>query len=213
LNHEDCSAVGTPKNKNLNCASTEQSYSIIASVTTPSDASDVIACDGIADLYAGAWDPVDMPDFWEFHGGGCSGSSNFTASSDFAAFSSCADLWAGRGMGGWQYGGIAGPVPDGNHARIKWAWYVTPENARFLLGGAEHYITRMTFRTGRALDCTGCRLPVCVAYEQETIAQLSGNYMRIVNLDWLNFNDPYGVQFCFTAVEKRSWGSVKSLYR
>jgi hypothetical protein len=218
LNHANCasSALVGPKNKNLNCASTTQTSLIFASLVLPTDLPSVIADAGIVDVQAGAVpDPADMPDFWEFQAGGCSGNANFTYSSDFSAFFDCVDLWAGLASGAGQYGGVGGPVPDGNRARIKWSWFVVPGDARTVIGGAEHYISRMLLRNARAAACTGCNTPVCVVYNEDALSDLGGNTLRVTNPDHITFNDPTNLSQCAgaTPTKNQSWGRVKSLYR
>jgi hypothetical protein len=156
-----------------------------------------------------------MPDFWEFQGGGCSGTSNFTYSADFSANINCADLWFGLASGGGQYGGVGGPVPDGSRARIKWSWFVVPGDARNVVGGTEYYMSRMLLRNARALACTGCSVPVCVVYNEDKLSDLSGGNRTITNPDFITFNDATGASQCpgATPTQNHSWGQVKALYR
>jgi hypothetical protein len=215
LNHNNCTALAGPKNKNLNCASTTQSSTIVASLAVPTDIPNVIADAGILDMQVGPPDPLNMPDFWEFNSGGCSGTANLTYSADFSAFSDCVDLWFGLASGGGQYGGVGGPTPDGSRARIKWSWFTTPGDARLLAGGAEHYISRMLLRNTRALACTGCTTPVCAVYNEDKISDLGGNTYTITGFDYLWFNDATNASGCpgATPTRNQSWGQVKSLYR
>jgi hypothetical protein len=216
LNHNNCSLAAAAKNKNLNCASTTQTSLIFASFVLDSDMPQVIADAGVVDLQAGLPDPVNMPDFWEFQAGGCSGNANFTYSSDFSAFSDCVDLWAGLASGAGQYGGVGGPVPDGSRARIKWSWFTTPGDARNVIGGEENYISRMLLRNARTLACPGCPEVVCVVYNEDKLSDLSGNTRTVINPDYITFNDATGGQSgCpgATPTKNESWGRVKALYR
>jgi hypothetical protein len=124
-------------------------------------------------------------------------------------------VWGGQASGGGQYGGLTGPVPDGNRARVKWSWAVLPANAFTIPGGTESYITRMLIRQARALACTGCNTPVCAVYNEEALSRLDGTSYKVTNFDYLTFNDATGASGCpgATPAAKKTWGPVKALYR
>jgi hypothetical protein len=217
LNHGNCSAVSPAKNKNLNCNSTTINDLVVASVAVANPLVDVIADLGIVDVVAGS-NPTVMPLFWQFQTGGCSGTSNLLFSADFSGGPfDCADLWGGTGSTGGQYGGQAGPIPDGNRARIKWSTAVLPDpiSAPEMDPDVEYYIEKLTFKQARAVACTlaTCQVPVCAVYVHEEFAQLSGiPYVVENNPDFITFN---GATNCpgATPTNQSSWGRVKSLYR
>jgi hypothetical protein len=162
-----------------------------------------------------------MPDFWQFQAGGC-GAGNLTFSGDFSAGPfQCHDLWQGRASGGGQYGGSQGPVPDGNRARLKFSWYVVPDDPAFVPGGRETYLCRITIRLSHAARCrSGCTTPVCVMFVEESLGLLGGQTQRFTNPDQVLINQtgqsggpsaascPMGQM-----VRRGTWGSVKQLYR
>ncbi len=188
INFDDCSAVSPPKTKFLDCASTTAT-TVIASVMTTNDLDGIVADLGFADVVVG-FDPVGMPDFWQFQASGC-GAGNLLLSNVFesSGWSTCLDLWSGLGGSGGQYGGIAGPNPDGNRARIKWTASVAPPEARSLPALVEAYVCRMTFRQAHLTTCpTGCDQPVCVIFLQESFWLLGGGTYDAYSADYCIFN-------------------------
>jgi hypothetical protein len=214
LNHDNCASsplVGA-KNKHLNCASTTDYSIIVTSLVLPTDIPNVIASLGVLHLLVGTVpDPANMPDFWEFNSGGCSGTNNFNYHSNFDPFlfSDCADLWFSLASGGGQYRVV------GNRARVTTSWGLTPLDARLLIGGAEQYISWMVIRNTSAGVCTGCNTPVCVVYNEEAISEIGGSTLRVTNPDHITFNDPGNLSSCpgATPTRNNSWGQVKALYR
>jgi hypothetical protein len=223
INFEDCSAAGYSKTKMLNCSDPNAVTRVITSVYVGSaDLPDIIADAGIVDVAVGYnWGPT-MPAFWQFHPAGC-GAGNFLFSSDFVAGPyTCYDLWAGRAAGGGQYGGLTGPNPDGNRARVKYTWAVTPDAPARAPGNTETYICRMTLRQSHLTDCSeGCGTPVCAVYHEEALLSLNGTTYKVTNPDYVIFNsyldlETHGRQVnCLhtSPAAPATWGQVKALYR
>jgi hypothetical protein len=227
LNHNDCSAGGTAKNKNMNCANTARQNVVIMSVDVGyPDVAGIITGNGIVDLQAGTSQSSVMPAFWQFQLTGCSGPTNWLWSADFTSGPwTCVDLWQGRATGGGRYGGVvSNHVPDGNRARITFSWSVPPETPAFAPAGNEVYVCRITIKQATALTCAGCNTPVCMVYEYEAFNQLNGGQREITNSDYITFNDSSGVTGCPSTchyppcyppipTERNTWGQVKALYR
>jgi hypothetical protein len=129
----------------------------------------------------------------------------------------CFDLWAGAASGGGQFAGYDRPVPIGSIARIKWSWFVTPENVRVLPGGTEVYIARVVIHQNHLVACpSGCSTAVCLHYNEEAIGTLDnpGQSFRVTNPDNLFVNDPTQQHYCgHVRTRPTTWGSVKALYR
>ena len=218
LNFTDCPA--SARNKNLDCTSTISTTVLIASANSAVDLNGVIADLGYIDVVVGT-DPSSLPPFWQFQTGGCAGSGRIIFSADFTANNICTDIWAGLGSTGGQWGGVTGPIPDGNRARVKWTTNVVPDLNFPIPAGQESYIEKITLRQAPAATCPGCNAPACAVYLGEGLYMISGGSVEILGgttgTEWLSFNDSSIIEMgCPPLVDptlKSTWGQVKSLYR
>jgi hypothetical protein len=220
LRWDDCNSTET--NKDWNCVATTGNWFVIASFDPGVTRSDLIAEDGLVDVIATNIGATVLPAFWQFNSGGCN-QGRMTFSSDFSTFGNCVDTWGGLASGGGQFGGKGGPQPEGNTARIKWSWFVVPGDARTITDGQEHYVSQFRIsRSAAAVACAGCADAVCMVYNQEQLAYLSGPAQQIIfstdqtnppYITWQNSaNDVFNCPIP-TPVRQRTWGEIKSLYR
>jgi hypothetical protein len=218
LNQNECSMVVNAHNKDLACATTVLN-TLVCSAKPVANVSGVIADLGYVDVVVGT-DPVSMPPFWHFETGGCAGSGRILFSADFTTNTGgCADVWAGLGSTGGQWGGATGPTPDGNRARVKWTTNVTPDLAFPVAGGTEAYIEKISLRNSPAATCAGCNTPACAVFLSEGLYLFAGGNVEIqggaAGTEWFTFNDSQNATHCPAPTPTRSttWGQVKSLYR
>jgi hypothetical protein len=215
VNFDDCSAIATEKDRNLDCSSSTAVTRVVASILVEFNLTDIIADEGAVDVAVGNDWRAGLPAFWQFNSGGC-GAGNIGFDANFAAGPyTCHDFWGGLAVIGGQYGGIGSPTPQGGIARIKWTAFVTPENVRTLPSGVEAYIARITFRQQHLASCPeGCNTPTCLYYQDEVLLDLKSQSYHVYEPDRLFINDPTHWHYCgFVPTKPTTWGSVKSLYR
>jgi len=217
LNITDCSHSAS-RNKDLNCSNSTSNMVLVPTAMPTSDVDGVMADLGYIDIVVGT-DPSSMPPYWQWQTGGCAGSGRIVFSADFSANTQCADVWAGQGNTGGQWGGATGPVPDGNRARVKWTTNVLPEMNFPIAGGTEAYIEKITLRQPPVGTCAGCNTRACAVYLSEQLYLFAGGYVEIAGgnagSEWLTFNDSANSIGCLITdqARKSTWGQVKSLYR
>ncbi len=209
LNFEDCSLANGPRGRTLDCTDPSLPTVMVASVVTPASYDSIIADLGYVDVFVG-YDYGSMPPFWQFHTGGCAGAGRFSVSSDFTSYGLCSDLWHGLAATGYQYGGSAGPLPDGNRARIKWTSWIPPGIPVPIAAGAETYIARISLRQDHLSQCDGCSSWVCLVYVLQEFWLSDRTIVAVDGYDALTLNCGSG---CPTPTRASSWGRVKSLYR
>ncbi len=224
LKWDDCNGTA---NKTYACDVTTGFFDIIASFdpgVNYNTGQDVIIADvGLVDVIATSLSATTLPPFWQFQTGGCQGPTKLLFSADFSAQSgACFDLWAGGAGGGGQYGGKAGPTPEGNTARIKWTWAVDPAAPVTADAGTEYYVSKLRV-TKISTTCAGCSDPVCLVYNQERFSLLRGGAPVDINYSsdgvtppYVTWQDTGNTTFncpAPTSVKVRTWGEIKSLYR
>ncbi len=234
LNFNDCDAGSREASKVVNCANTSSlaienvvasaAFDIEHSHPDPIDpllrVGEVIADLGICDIVVGT-DPLVMPEWWRFQTtGGCGPAGRLGFNLAFAGV--CYDLWltgGSPGTGG-QYGGVGGPTPDGNRARIKWstAGDVQAPAAVGPLDG-ESYLMKLQFKHTSTTTCPNCNAPACMIFNREQLSTLNLNDETLStglgNDDGRSYVAFNGDDRCpgATPVKNATWGKVKALYR
>jgi hypothetical protein len=215
----ECQGGGGPDFDFLDCSTPDPANSryLFASAALLNSIPQVIADFGIVDVTVGM-NSLVMPDFWQFHSGGCNGGTpaqmQFTA--DFStAPGGCHDMWGSSADGGGQYGGEAGPTPSGNRARIKWTWAVFPQSPTVMPGGLQTYTCRIRIRNENLGTCAGCPEPACFVYNEEKITVLDGTTYRVTSPGYASANASPSSINCpgTTPTQTKTWGQVKALYR
>ena len=103
-----------------------------------------------------------LPDWWKFGTSACRGLA-LSASADFTTGPlSCADFWAGRGVGGSAYD-IGFGTPD--RARLLVQFAVPVEDQGPLYTGVEYYGFKVLIQRSKTTgtgSCAGCDVPTCI---------------------------------------------------
>lgn len=216
LSWDDCGRAGSV-NREFACQ-TEAGipHLLIASVVPPAGITRFIGAEALIDIQ---FEGQNFPAWWELWEGCRAGriSSNF----DFTAGPfTCEDFWRGHALGGMQF---YEQRPVRNRAVIKVAVAVAPDQEGALGAGREYYLFKLAILNTGTFTCTDCKRPACIQLTSVKLVQPAGmGDYEIKDRQDLNvatwqggISNPDGdMSGCRAdAVQNKTWGQIKSLYR
>jgi hypothetical protein len=162
-------------------------------------------------------------------GTGCR-SGKISASFDFNSGPyTCSQMWSTVPVGAMRYtermmyGGNVFGSPAGNRAYIQIIAAVAEEHQRSLTPGTEYYLFKISIIKSGTVSCAGCKTPACIQLSEVRLTQpepLNDAFIReradMNNVTWQGgISSPDSdVPSCRAdAIQNRSWGQVKNLYR
>jgi len=221
---DDCGRAGKA-DLAASCLETPVPYVLVGSVVPPPGLVKVNGFQAYIDVQV---EGSTLPSWWQM-GTGCR-SGKIVASFDFTSGPySCTPLWESVGMGGMLYeegmgydGNVMG-TPAGNRAYIRVIAAVPEQFQHQLSPGTEYYLFKLSIIKSGTMACTGCKTPACIQLTEVRLTQpepLDDVFIRdradMNSATWQGgISSPDSdLPSCRTdAVQNRSWGQVKSLYR
>lgn len=193
---------------------TGSSFFLFGSFVAPDGVTQMSANEIVVDVQT--FSPT-FPSWWEFKNtGACRQNAlsiSFDATTDVSGV--CADYWQGQAAGGIAAYQTTAP----NRRRILAVGAVPPSSLGPLEAGTEYFSFRLAINrsatTGTG-SCTGCTVPVCIGLTSIKLTQPVGvgdfilSYPASNNCVTWNGGVP---NCCWVPTVKRTWGSVKALYR
>ena len=215
LSWNDCGSAGT-SGKTFACTSNTLAGAImIGSAVVGTDLPSLVGEESVmtVQVNTGA-----IPAWWQAFNGGCRGTTGMASSFDFTAGPfTCLDPWSGSGAGGMD-----AAIQGDGRLRIKTVGAI-PGNTS-ITGTDEYYFFKVTLlgskTTGNG-SCAGCQDGACIVFNNLKVVQTGdvGSVTITTEKDraWVTWQAggasvPGGCPAA-TPTEKRTWGSVKSLYR
>ncbi|MBI5168748.1 MAG: hypothetical protein HZA61_04585 [Candidatus Eisenbacteria bacterium] len=170
-----------------------------------------------------------IPDWWQFKNAGTCRTTAALGSVDFVEGPyHCADYWQGQGVGGigsWQVGAAIYPGLTNERARMRLAFAIPTSLVTGLTAGTEYYAFKLNLSKAKTVGtgaCSGCNVPVAIAFTSCRLAQPQGvgdyiltNWQDWGFASWQNaWYGVYDVGYSCPPVPVRNttWGSIKSLY-
>lgn len=213
LSWDDCGANGV-KNKTQPCSSELGANILVASVVPERGASQLVGFEALVDVQVQA---NTLPDWWEV-GVGCR-ANRLTADFSFVSGPySCRDLWEGQAAGGVI---VYEQEPGNGRSYFKVVGAVA--NAIALSPGDEYYLFKLNLLNLGTSACDGCSVPACIQLTNVLLVQPAGvgdhllddyAFRNVVNWQGGLVTADSDLGNCRAdAVQNRSWGQVKSLYR
>lgn len=215
LSWDDCGRAGKT-DLAASCVETPVPYVLVGSVVPPPGMVQVVGFQAIIDIQT---EGEALPSWWEM-GQGCR-SGKLTSTWDFTSGPyACSDLWEGQALGGMLY--VEGE-PGRNRARLKLIAAVQMSYARSMNPGTEYYLFKIQIQKSGTNACAGCRTPACIQLTEVRLTQqepLDDAFIReradLNHVTWQGgISSPDGdLPACRAdAVQNRTWGQIKSIYR
>jgi hypothetical protein len=220
----DCSAGSVSTNKNFACNTNSGSQTLVASFDPPAGITRLVGSQATIAIGTAS---TPLASWWQLGPVGCRAGS-MSLSFDFPA-PQCADYWAGAANGSFAF-----TLETGNpeRARIDVSMGVSETAAGPVEPGTEYYLFKLILdRAGTvgAGSCGGCVDPACIVLVDVQLLQPAGTpggNPMISNPLTSNFVTWQGGAIggagclcmadqsqCRDAVQDRTWGAIKSLYR
>jgi len=223
LRWDSCYGDGGIQNKNFACDTNAGSETLVGSFTLSADLPHVSGTEIVLDL---AFAGTSTPRWWAFFNVSTCRRTSLTFS--FAAPGACvnwADSFEAGGIGAYNIGN-RGP----NTVRVVMATAVPPGDLKDLSGGQEYFSFRLAMDNLKTVgdgSCAGCTTPGClVIHSIRVTTQVVSSFALLdgaangTDSDWATWQGGAGVGVglsigcpAATPTARRTWGSVKALYR
>jgi len=174
----------------------------------------VIAFELVIDVDVAA---AELPAWWHMEPAGCRAGG---WAADAATSASCADPWAGQGVGSFQGWIVGEPAGSARHGRLLIAAAITPGGYVTLDADVAYTACRALLRTNRTLSCAGCTTPACLVFNSLLIRRLPGASVEEVlvtgadgaGAERVQWQGGAGADCQSVPVRRSTWGAVKALY-
>lgn len=221
---DDCGRAGK-QDLAASCVETPIPYVLVGSVVPPPGLTRVNGFQAYIDVQM---EGTTLPSWWEM-GTGCR-SGKISASFDFTSGPyTCSQVWEKVPIGGMHYaertmyaGSVLGS-PAGNRAYIQIIAAVEEQFERAVTPGTEYYLFKLSIIKSGTLSCTGCKTPACIQLSMVRLTQpepLDDAFItERADMNAATWQGGIGspdsdLPSCRAdAVQNRSWGQVKNLYR
>lgn len=207
---EGCPAAGGTSNTIVSCGDLLAKRDLVCSFTSDVPVDSVIGAELVLDVRIA---DVGVPDYWKFGIGGCNAGSLLPS---FPTPGACADPWGGFGSA--TITEVYPGVPNGaSSERIVVVVTVPAVQARTLDPGVVYDAVQLEFGNGR--PCTGCPVPACLVLNSIRLLRLPGAVDVILSGadsapgNFATWQGGVGADCTSVPTGRRSWGSLKVLYR
>lgn len=221
---DDCGRAGKA-DLAASCLETPIPYVLVGSVVPPPGLTRVNGFQAYIDVQ---FEGSTMPSWWEM-GTGCR-AGKISATFDFNSGPySCSQIWETVPTGGMlyeegrMYGGVVLGSPAGNRAYIRVIAAVAEQYERSMSPGTEYYLFKLSILKSGTLSCSGCKTPACIQLSMVRLTQpepLDDAFVtERADMNSATWQGGIGspdsdLPSCRAdAVQNRSWGQVKNLYR
>lgn len=226
LSWDDCGSTGVSF-KTFACDQNEGApFVLVASFVPPSGVKDFTGVVGTLDIRSTNVFGV-LPDWWQFSGAlmtpfACRDTSGLLIDTAFG--SACTNPYTAgppRAVYRYDFGKLSEnppPAPDWGRL-IAFVGYPPPPRVGPLADDQEYYAFRLLLTPYKTTDpdsCAGCSQPACLVLNSIQIADIPSNDPTItIPLDRIHVTWQVPLATCplSTPALKKTWGSVKSLYR
>jgi hypothetical protein len=178
---------------------------LICSFVLNSALSDFVGVDAYIDLWI--FGSSNIPDWWSTAPGECR--EGLVAAANVAALSGCSNAYAATaGQGGGLDPNQADPLARSNHRQWHVAW--ARSEAIPLAASIRYSACRLNIEGTGAEVCPGCQSSAVLHLVQIKVYGQGGTILNLTSAD-LGGTVTWGAPI--DAVQTKTWGAVKSLYR